>query len=87
MKHSTSGFVFMLNRAAISWGNNKQTSVALSSCEAELMAGSEAAKEAVYFRRYQEELGYADRPPPDRAGDGQPGGHRHRLQPRAPHED
>ena len=24
------------------------------------MAGSEAAKEAVYFRRYQEELGYTD---------------------------
>ena len=26
----------------------------------ELMAGSEAAKEAVYHRRYQEELGYTD---------------------------
>ena len=50
----------MLIRAAISWGSKKQTSVALSSCEAELMAGSEAAKEAVYHRRYQEELGYTD---------------------------
>ena len=29
VKHSTSGFVFMLNKAAISWGSNKQTSVAL----------------------------------------------------------
>ena len=60
VKHFTSGFVFMLNKAAISWGSTKQISVALSSCEAKLMAGSEAAKEAVYFRRYQEELGYTD---------------------------
>ena len=52
VKHSTSGYLFMLNHAAISWGSKKQTSIALSSCEAELMAGSEAAKEAVYFRRY-----------------------------------
>ena len=43
VQHSTSGFVFTLNKAAISWGSKKQTSVALSSCEAELMAGSEAA--------------------------------------------
>ena len=60
LKHSTSGFVFMLNKAAISQGSKKQTSVALSSCEAELMAGSEVAKEAAYHRRYQEELGYID---------------------------
>ena len=51
VKHSTSGFVFMLNTAAIYWGSKKQTSVALSFCEAELMAGSEAAKEAAYLRR------------------------------------
>ena len=35
VKHSTLGVVFMLNKAAISWGSKKQTSVALSSCEAE----------------------------------------------------
>ena len=50
----------MLNHAAISWGSTKQTSIALSFCEAELMAGLEAAKEAIYFRRFQEELGYTD---------------------------
>jgi hypothetical protein len=32
--------------AIISWGSKKQISVALSSCEAEIMAASEAAKEA-----------------------------------------
>ena len=63
----------MLNRAAISWGSKKQQSVALSSCEAELMAGSEAAKEAVYFRRYQEELGYTDPLPTKLSMDNQAG--------------
>ena len=46
VKHSTSGFVFKLSQAAISWASKRQPSVALSSCEAELMAASEAAKEA-----------------------------------------
>jgi hypothetical protein len=30
VKHSTSGFVFVLNQAAVSWGSKKQKSVALS---------------------------------------------------------
>ena len=49
VRHSTSGFVFMLCEAAISWSSKRQTSVALSSCEAEIVAGSEAAKEAVHL--------------------------------------
>ena len=32
--------------------------VALSSCESEIMAASEAAKEAVYLDRFVDELGY-----------------------------
>ena len=56
VKHSTSGFVFMLNHATISWGSKKQVTVALSSCEAELMAASEAAKEAVYLNEFLSEL-------------------------------
>ena len=63
----------MLNKAAICWGSKKQTSVALSSCEAELMAGSEAAKEAVYLRRYQEEFGYMDPLPTRLSMDNQAG--------------
>ena len=57
VRHSTSGWVFSFCRAAISWGSKKQKSVALSSCEAEIMAASEAAKEAVYLRRFLSELG------------------------------
>ena len=58
-RHSTSGWVFMLSSAAISWGSKRQVSIALSSCEAEIMAASEAAKEAVYLKRFAEELGAA----------------------------
>ena len=46
----------MYNQAAISWGSKKQTSVALSSCEAELMAASVAAQEAVHLKGFMEEL-------------------------------
>ena len=57
VKHSTSGYVFKFCQAAISWSSKKQTTVALSSCEAEIMAASEAAKEAVYISRLSQELG------------------------------
>ena len=42
--------------AAISWGSKRQVSVALSSCKAEIMATSEASKEAVYLKKFAEEL-------------------------------
>ena len=57
VKHSTSGYLFTMAKAAISWGSKKQPSIALSSCEAEIMAASEAAKEAVYLDRFNTELG------------------------------
>ena len=57
VKHSTSGWVFMLNHAAISWGSKKQKSVALSSCEAEIVAASDAAKEAVHLSSLCGEIG------------------------------
>ena len=57
VKHSTTGFTFQYANATISWGSKKQTSVVLSSCEAEIMAASEAAKEAVYLREFLNELG------------------------------
>eukprot|EP00965_Chrysotila_dentata_P212613 6187141-Pleurochrysis_carterae.AAC.1 len=56
-RHSTSGYVFMYNQAAISWSSKKQPCVALSSCEAEIIAASEAAKEAIYLRTLFEDLG------------------------------
>ena len=56
VKHSTTGYVFKFNSAAISWGSKKQDSISLSSCESEIMAASEAAKEAVYLAGYLDEL-------------------------------
>eukprot|EP00966_Prymnesium_polylepis_P319324 7375804-Prymnesium_polylepis.1 len=44
VKHSTSGSVFKYMSAAISWSSKKQATVALSSCEAEIVAASEASK-------------------------------------------
>ena len=63
VKHSTSGFVFKFCQAAISWASKKQPTVALSSCEAEIMAASEATKEAVYLSRLGQELGVSDGSP------------------------
>eukprot|EP00965_Chrysotila_dentata_P033182 1105437-Pleurochrysis_carterae.AAC.1 len=36
VRHSTTGWVFTYGKAAISWSPKKQSSVALSSCEAEI---------------------------------------------------
>eukprot|EP00965_Chrysotila_dentata_P113322 3744808-Pleurochrysis_carterae.AAC.1 len=55
-RHSTSGYVFLYGQAATSWASKKQPTAALSSCEAEIVAASEAAKEAVYLRALFDEL-------------------------------
>ena len=60
VKHSTTGWLgvhVVAGQPTVSWSSNKQDSVALSSCEAELMAASDAAKEAIYLRRFTTELG------------------------------
>ena len=57
-KHSTSGSVFIFSKAAISWGSKKQASVALSSCEAEIVALSESAKEGIHLSRFLDDLGF-----------------------------
>ena len=59
-RKSTSGFIFMMNNGPISWCSKKQTSVALSSTEAEYMALTLAAKEATWLRLLLTELGLLD---------------------------
>ena len=56
-RKSTSGYVFLLAGGAVSWSSKKQSSVALSSTEAEYIAGAHAAKEVVWLRRLLSELG------------------------------
>jgi hypothetical protein len=63
VQHSTMGNVFMMHQASISWSS--RNSVALSTCEAEIMAASEAAKEAVHLAAFGEELGIMDAEPID----------------------
>ena len=49
-RKSQSGCVFTLGNAAISWKSKLQTTVALSSTEAEYLALSAAVKEALFLR-------------------------------------
>eukprot|EP00965_Chrysotila_dentata_P155627 5142330-Pleurochrysis_carterae.AAC.1 len=51
----------MYGQAAIMWSSKKQPTVALSSCEAEIVAASEAAKKATYLRALLDELGETSR--------------------------
>jgi hypothetical protein len=55
-RKSTSGYVFLLYGGAISWKSTKQSVVATSSTEAEYIACSEAAKEALWIRRLHTEI-------------------------------
>ncbi|KAL1223092.1 Retrovirus-related Pol polyprotein from transposon TNT 1-94 [Cardamine amara subsp. amara] len=54
---SQSGYVFCLNGSAISWKSSKQSTVADSTIEAEYIAASEAANEAVWIKKFMSELG------------------------------
>ena len=56
-RNSTSGWLVLWQSAAISWGSHKQKSVALSTCEAEIIALSEATKDVVYVRKLLSGLG------------------------------
>ena len=54
---SQTGYVFTLNGGAVSWCNSKQSVVAGSTCEAEYMAASEAAQEAIWIKEFITDLG------------------------------
>jgi hypothetical protein len=55
---STSGFCFTLNGSIISWHSKRQPVTAFSTAESEYIAAAEAAKEAIWWRLFMEELGY-----------------------------
>ena len=57
VRRSTSDSVFIHCMAAICWSSKRQPTVALSSCEAEIVAASDTAKEALYLNRVLAELG------------------------------
>jgi hypothetical protein len=51
-RKSTSGYIFIMCGGAISWQSKKQSSVALSSTQAELMAITSSTKELLWFRHH-----------------------------------
>jgi hypothetical protein len=57
-RKSTTGYIFTINGAPISWTSKRQPTVALSSTEAEYMALTQAAKEATWLRRLLSDLGH-----------------------------
>ena len=57
-RKSTSGFVVIVNGAAVSWRAKKQTVVARSTAEAEYVAASDCVAEVIWFRQMFTELGF-----------------------------
>ncbi len=59
-RHSTEDYVFMLAEDAISHSFKQQFIIALSFCETEYMILSETTKEAIWIRRFLNELNFRD---------------------------
>lgn len=51
------GYTFIINGAAVAWASKKQTSVALSSTEAEYMALTQGVKENIRLKELLADLG------------------------------
>ena len=56
-RRSTTGYVFTFAKAPVSWKSTLQSTVALSTTEAEYMAVTEAVKEAIWLQGLLGELG------------------------------
>ena len=55
-RRSTSGYIFQVGGTAVSWKSRKQSCVALSTAEAEYIALSQAAQEAIWLKQLNTDL-------------------------------
>ena len=55
-RRSTGGMAFYVNESLVTWNSHKEKTVALSSCEAEFMAATAAAKQALWLKNLLGEL-------------------------------
>jgi hypothetical protein len=55
-RHSISGYSFTFGKGAVSWSSKKQHVIALSSTEAEYIAQTHAAKEALWLKSFLDEI-------------------------------
>ena len=55
-RRSTTGYLFKLNSGPIVWQSRSQSSIALSTLEAEYMAMSDATKECIWIRQLMQDL-------------------------------
>ncbi|KAL8117931.1 hypothetical protein AgCh_015718 [Apium graveolens] len=55
-RRSTGGMVFYLNESLVTWVSQKQRCIALSSCEAEFMAATAAACQAIWLRNLLKQI-------------------------------
>ena len=51
-RRAISGYAFIIDGGAISWSSRKQELVTLSTTEAEYVASTHAAKEAIWLRNF-----------------------------------
>ena len=61
---STSGYVFTLGGAAVSWKSSKQTCIARSTMESEFIALDKATEEAEWLRQFVEDIPRWSKPVP-----------------------
>jgi transposase InsO family protein len=61
-RRSTTGYVYLLHGGAISWSSRLQSTVAVSTVEAEYMSAAAAVKEALWLSVLLTELGVSVRP-------------------------
>ena len=57
-RRSTTGYVFKIHGAPVSWRSYLQATVALSTTEAEYMAVAEGVKESLWLRGLLDDLGF-----------------------------